>query len=75
MAVARPYGFEIDFVRNLISGSAACFLVIILKIIFTPIFNISFSKADYLLILPKKSDSNVTQIHEVQSDDVFQRTT
>ena len=23
MAVARPYGFEIDFVRNPISGSAA----------------------------------------------------
>ena len=38
MAVARPYGFEIDFVRNPISGSAAWFFVIILKFIFTHIF-------------------------------------
>ena len=40
MAVARPNGFEIDFVRNLISGSAAWFFVIILKFIFTPIFEL-----------------------------------
>ena len=40
MAVARPYGFEIDFVRNPISGPAAWFFVIILKLIFTPIFEI-----------------------------------
>ena len=37
MAVARPYGFEIDFVRNPISESAAIFFVIILEFIFTPI--------------------------------------
>ena len=60
MAVARPYGFEIDFVRNPISGSAAWFFVIILKFIFTLIFEIklyekkfldikkiSFSKSDF----------------------------
>ena len=40
MAVARPYGFEIDFVRNPISLSAAWFFVFILKFIFTPIFDI-----------------------------------
>ena len=38
MAVARPYGFVIDFVRNLISRSAAWFSLIILKFFFTPIF-------------------------------------
>ena len=38
MAVARPYSFEIDFVRNPISGSATCFFVFILKLIFTVIF-------------------------------------
>ena len=59
MAVARPNGFEIDFVGNPISGSA-CFFVHILKFIFTPIFEIkihakkfldtkkiSFSKSDF----------------------------
>ena len=40
MAVQRPYGFEKDFVSNSISGSAAWFLVIIFKFIFTPIFAI-----------------------------------
>ena len=38
MAVARPYGFEIDFVGNSITGSAAWSFVIIPKFIFTPIF-------------------------------------
>ena len=41
-AVARPYGFKIDFARNLFSGSAAWFFVIIFKFIFTPIFEIKF---------------------------------
>ena len=40
MAVARPYGFEIDFVRNPISESAAWFVVINLEFIFTAIFKI-----------------------------------
>ena len=40
MAVVRSYGFELDFVRNPISGSAAWFFVIILKLILTPIFEI-----------------------------------
>ena len=39
MAVARPYGFEIDFVRNPISESA-WFFDIILKFIFTSILKI-----------------------------------
>ena len=40
MAVARAFGFEIDFVINLISGQAAGFSVIILKSILTSIFEI-----------------------------------
>ena len=44
MAVAWPYGFEINFVRDLISGSAAWFSVIILKFIFTPIFKIKIDE-------------------------------
>ena len=40
MAVAPPYGFEIDFVRNPISGSAVGFFVLILKFISTSIFEI-----------------------------------
>ena len=44
MAVARPYGFEVDFVWKPISWSAASFFVIILKFIFTPIFKSKFSK-------------------------------
>ena len=40
MAVARPLGFEIDFARNPIFGSAACFFVIILKVILKSIIEI-----------------------------------
>ena len=40
MAVSRRYGFKIDFVRNPIPGSAAQFFVIILKFIFTLIYEI-----------------------------------
>ena len=60
MAVARPCGFEIDFVRNPISVSAVLFFVIVLNFIFTPTFEIkihekkfrdikkiSFSKSDF----------------------------
>ena len=60
MAVAQPLDFEIDFARNPISGSAAWFFVIIVKFIFTAIFEIknhvkkffgtkqiSFSKPDF----------------------------
>ena len=36
----QPYGSEIDFVRNPISGSAAWFFVIIREFIFTAIFEI-----------------------------------
>ena len=41
MAVARQYGFKIDFEGNPISGSAAWFFVIIVKFLFTPIFEIN----------------------------------
>ena len=59
MAVAQLLDFEIDFARNPISGSAAWFYVIIVKFIFTAIFEIknqakkipwyqiSFSKPDF----------------------------
>ena len=60
MAVAQQLDYEIDFARNLISGSAAWFFVITLKFIFKAIFEIknhvkkflgakkiSFSKPDF----------------------------
>ena len=69
MAVPQPWGFEIDFVRNPISGWAALFFIIILKLIFTAIFEIkvhvkkflgakkkSFSKADVYWTIRKKID-------------------
>ena len=40
MAVAQPLDFEIDSARNPISGSATWFFLIILKFIFTVIFEI-----------------------------------
>ena len=40
MAVAQSLGFEIDFVRNPISGSAAWYFIIILEIIFSAILEI-----------------------------------
>ena len=48
MAVARAYDFEVDFVRNLISGSAALFLVNILKIIFISIYGIKIYEKKFL---------------------------
>ena len=48
MAVARPYGFEIDFVRNSFPGSTAWFFVIILKFIYTPIFEIKIHEKNSL---------------------------
>ena len=40
MAVAQPLSFEIDFVRNLISGSATWYFVIILEFLLPAIFEI-----------------------------------
>ena len=40
MAVAQLLDFEIDFARNLISESAAWLFVIIVKFIFSAIFQI-----------------------------------
>ena len=44
MAVARPYGYKMNFVRNRFSESAARFFVIILKFIFTFIYEIKIFK-------------------------------
>ena len=52
MAIARLYGFEIDFVGNPISGSAAWFFIIISKFITTPIFEIKIYEKNSLA--PKK---------------------
>ena len=52
MAVAQPYSFKIDFVRNRISGSAARYFVMILKFILTPIFEIKSHEKNSLK--PKK---------------------
>ena len=46
--VMRPSGFEIDFVNNPLSGSAAWFFVIILKFIFTAIFEIKNHVKNFL---------------------------
>ena len=48
MAVARPYGFEINFVRNPMSGSAVWCFVIILEFIFKPIFAIKIHEKNSL---------------------------
>ena len=48
MTIARPYGFEVDFMRNPISESASWFFVIILKFIFTPIFQIKINPLKFL---------------------------
>ena len=48
MAVARPNGYKIDFVRNPISGSAAWFFVLILKFIFKPIFEIKIHEKNFI---------------------------
>ena len=40
MAAVQPYGFKIEFVKNPISRSAACFFLISLKFIFTRFFEI-----------------------------------
>ena len=48
MAVAQPLGFKIDFVRNPISGSAAYIFIIILKFIFTAIFEIKVQVKKFL---------------------------
>ena len=52
MAGTRPHGLKIDFMRNSISGSAGCFLVIILRFIFTLIFEIEIHEKYSLT--PKK---------------------
>ena len=56
MDVAGPYGLEIDFVRNPFSGSAAWFFFIILKFIFTPIFEIRIKEKNPWQINPALSD-------------------
>ena len=78
MAVERPYGFESDLVRHPISGSAAWFFIIILKFIFTPIFEIkihakklldnekiSFSKFDFHI------DGEVPPAWELKIDKIW----
>ena len=48
MAVGQPLGFEIDFVKNLFPGLASEFFVIILKFIFTAIFEINVHVKKFL---------------------------
>ena len=47
-AISRPYGFEIDYVRNPISEAAVLFFVIIHKCIFTSIFEIKINERKFL---------------------------
>ena len=48
MTAVRLYGFKIYFVRNPISESAVRFFVIILKLIFTYIYEIKISVKNFL---------------------------
>ena len=48
VAVAQSLSFEIDIARNPFSASAAWFFVIILKFIFTAIFEIKFYVKKFL---------------------------
>ena len=48
VAVARLYGFEINFVRNPISGSDTWIFIMILKFIFTLIFEIKIHEKKFL---------------------------
>ena len=48
MAVAQPLDFEIDFTSNPISGSAAWFFDVIVKFIFTVIFEIENHVKNFL---------------------------
>ena len=50
IAVVRPYGSEIDFVRNPISGSAEWFFLIIREFIFTPFLKSKLIKNLYSLV-------------------------
>ena len=47
MTVARSYGFEIDFVRDPISGWTSRFFIIILKFILTPMFEIKIHEKNF----------------------------
>ena len=63
LATARSYGFKIDFVRNLISGSAAWFFVIIRKFIFTPVSEIKIHEKKFLD--PKKNSFSKVDFHKL----------
>ena len=62
VAIAQPLGFEIDFVRNPILGSAVWFFVIILKFIFTAIFEIKNHLKNSLA--PKQKSFSKLDIHQ-----------
>ena len=63
LAVARPYDFEIDFVRDTIFGSAAWFFVIILKFIFTVISEIKIHEKNSLTT---KNFIFINQLNDIQ---------
>ena len=48
MAVARPNGYKIDFVRNPISGSAAWFLFLSLNSFLNPFLKSKFMKKNFI---------------------------
>ena len=62
MPVARPNGFQIDFVSDTIFGSASWFFVIILKLISTPIFEIIIHEKNYLT--PEKISFSKSGFHK-----------
>ena len=68
MAVAHRLDFEIDFAKNAISGSAAWFFVIIVKFIFTAIFEIKNYVEEFL---GTKNSSNLLIKHSSTRDFYF----
>ena len=68
MDVAWPLGFEIDFVRNPISGSAAWFFVIILKLFFTTIFEIKVHEKNPMNLMLKIMRQNNSEQADENKD-------
>lgn len=65
MGLLRPNGFEIDSVWNLIFWTATIFFVIILNVIFTPVFggSLNFWKNYSKTIFDKKKLRTLNMKH------------
>ena len=71
MAVAQLLDFEIDFARNPISESAAGFFVIILKFIFTAIFETKNHVKKFFFSEPDRDEKSVSVSNLEVTDNNF----